>query len=34
MQKVVWPGSTQLAPLPVVLVGTGNGREFKNNLFF
>lgn len=31
MKKVIWPGSTQLAPVPAVLVGTG-GDGFKNNL--
>lgn len=32
MNKLIWPGSTQLAPVPAVLVGTGgNGR--KNNIF-
>ncbi len=30
--KVIWPGSTQLAPVPAVLVGCGNGTDFKNNL--
>ena len=25
-EKTVWPGSTQLAPVPVVLVGCGNGK--------
>jgi len=32
MGKVIWPGSTQLAPVPAVLVGTGNNAEFKFNL--
>lgn len=32
MSKVIWPGSTQLAPVPAVLAGTGNGKDFKNNL--
>jgi hypothetical protein len=32
MSKVIWPGSTQLAPVPAVLVGSGNGKEYKNNL--
>lgn len=31
VEKKIWPGSTQLAPLPAVLVGTG-GHGFKNNL--
>lgn len=31
MSKVIWQGSTQLAPVPAVLVGTG-GNGFKNNL--
>ena len=31
MQKVIWQGSTQLAPVPAVLVGTG-GNGYKNNL--
>ena len=31
-KKTIWPGGTQLAPVPVVLVGCGNGKEFKNNL--
>ena len=31
-EKTVWPGSTQLAPVPVVLVGCGNGETLKNNL--
>ena len=31
-EKVIWPGSTQLAPVPAVLVGCGNGTDFKNNL--
>ena len=31
MKKLVWPGSTQLAPVPAVLVGTG-GNGFANNL--
>ncbi|MCQ2379578.1 MAG: flavin reductase family protein [Victivallaceae bacterium] len=30
--KKVWPGSTQLLPIPAVLVGCGNGREMKYNL--
>lgn len=32
MAKVIWQGSTQLAPVPAVLVGTGNGNDFKYNL--
>ena len=31
MSKVVLPGSTKLAPVPAVLIGTG-GNGFKNNL--
>lgn len=31
MKKLIWPGSTQLAPVPAVLVGTGGGG-FANNL--
>ncbi len=31
-QKVVWSGSTQLAPVPVVLVGCGNGEDLPYNL--
>jgi flavin reductase (DIM6/NTAB) family NADH-FMN oxidoreductase RutF len=31
MGKVIWQGSTQLAPVPAVLVGTG-GNGYKNNL--
>lgn len=31
-EKTVWPGSTQLAPVPAVLVGCGNGKEYKFNL--
>ena len=31
MKKLIWPGSTQLAPVPAVLVGTG-GNGFANNL--
>jgi len=31
MGKVIWHGSTQLAPVPAVLVGTG-GNGFANNL--
>ena len=31
MKKLIWPGSTQLAPVPAVLVGTG-GQGWKNNL--
>lgn len=26
IEKTIWPGSTQLAPVPVVLVGTGDGK--------
>lgn len=32
MGKVVWPGGTQLAPVPAVLVGVGDGLSFKYNL--
>ena len=31
-EKVVWRGGTQLAPVPVVLVGCGDGKNFKYNL--
>lgn len=31
MSKLIWQGSTQLAPLPAVLVGTG-GNGFTDNL--
>lgn len=31
-EKTVWPGGTMLAPVPVVLVGCGDGRDFKYNL--
>lgn len=31
MSKVILPGSTKLAPVPAILVGTG-GNGFKNNL--
>ena len=31
-EKTVWPGSTQLAPVPVVLVGCGNGNDVPFNL--
>ncbi len=27
IEKTIWPGSTQLAPSPVVLVGTGDGKR-------
>jgi flavin reductase (DIM6/NTAB) family NADH-FMN oxidoreductase RutF len=30
--KVIWPGSTQLAPVPSVLVGCGNNKEYNYNL--
>ena len=30
--KVIWPGSTQLAPIPSVLVGCGNNKEYPYNL--
>ena len=30
--KVIWPGSAQLAPVPAVLVGCGNNSDFKYNL--
>lgn len=29
--KTIWPGGTQLAPVPVVLVGCGDGENFKYN---
>ena len=31
-EKVVWRGGTQLAPVPAVLVGCGDGRRWKYNL--
>lgn len=31
MSKVILPGSTKMAPVPAVLIGTG-GNGFKNNL--
>ena len=31
-EKIIWDGSTQLAPVPVVLVGTGDGRQYPYNL--
>ncbi len=31
-EKTIWPGSTQLAPVPAVLVGCGDGKTFKYNL--
>ena len=31
-RKVVWPGSTQLAPVPTVLVGCGGTPEVRPNL--
>ena len=31
-EKVVWRGGTQLAPVPVVLVGCGDQRRWKYNL--
>ena len=30
-QKTIWPGGTQLTPVPVVLVGCGDGKNFKYN---
>ena len=30
--KTIWPGSTQLAPVPAALVGCGNNTDFKYNL--
>ncbi len=27
ISKTIWPGSTQLAPNPAVLIGTGNGKR-------
>jgi flavin reductase (DIM6/NTAB) family NADH-FMN oxidoreductase RutF len=32
IKKVVWPGSTQLAPVPAVLVACGGAGEWKPNL--
>ena len=31
-RKVLWPGSTQLAPVPAALVGCGGSGGWKNNL--
>ncbi len=31
-EKVIWEGSTQLAPVPVVLVGTGDGKQYPYNV--
>lgn len=31
-KKIVWPGSTQLAPVPVVLVGSGDGGRHPWNV--
>ena len=31
-KKTIWQGGTQLAPVPVVLVGCGDGADFKYNL--
>ena len=31
-EKLLWPGSTQLSPVPVVLVGCGNGTDTPFNL--
>ena len=31
-KKTVWQGGTQLAPVPVVLVGCGDGKDFQYNL--
>lgn len=31
-EKTIWPGSTQLAPVPVVLVGCGDGKDIPFNL--
>jgi len=31
-EKVIWQGGTLLAPVPAVLVGCGNGKEFPDNL--
>ncbi|WP_294481494.1 flavin reductase family protein [uncultured Victivallis sp.] len=30
MKKLIWPGSTQLAPVPAVLVGCGTGPDSYN----
>ncbi len=32
MSKKVWPGSTQLSPVPAVLVGCGDNIRYRNNL--
>ena len=29
MKKVIWPGSTQLAPVPAVLVGCGGPGAYN-----
>ncbi len=31
-EKQIWPGSTQLAPVPVVLIGCGGARNLPPNL--
>ncbi len=31
-EKMIWQGGTLLAPVPAVLVGCGNGKEFLYNL--
>lgn len=32
IHKTIWPGSTQLAPVPVVLVGSGDGKLHPWNI--
>lgn len=32
VNKTIWPGSTQLAPVPVVLVGSGDGKLHPWNI--
>lgn len=32
MAKIIWPGGTQLAPVPAVLAGCGDNIRFKYNL--
>lgn len=32
IKKVIWSGSTQLAPIPAVLIGCGGSMGYKNNL--
>jgi flavin reductase (DIM6/NTAB) family NADH-FMN oxidoreductase RutF len=32
IKKIIWQGSTQLAPVPAVLIGCGGSCGYKNNL--